>query len=85
MDSRYSGVSGFLPGRASLMLDVIVVSMFFVLLALGYSIYSVKYRQQYHRHKLIQISKPDANSLEITERTQAGPSLCVLWPGATSD
>jgi putative membrane protein len=56
MDGRYSGVSGFLPGRASLMLDVIVVAMFFVLLALGFSIYSVKYRQQYQRHKLIQIS-----------------------------
>ena len=56
MNVSYSGVSGFLPGRASLMLDVIVVAMFFVLLALGYSIYSVKYRQQYQRHKLIQIS-----------------------------
>ena len=56
MDDRYSGVSGFLPGRASLMLDVIVVSMFFVLLALGFSVYSVKYRQQYQRHKLIQIT-----------------------------
>ncbi len=56
MDDPYSGVSGFLPGRASLMLDVIVVSMFFVLLALGFSVYSVKHRQRYQRHKLIQIS-----------------------------
>ena len=35
MDERYGGVSGFLPGRASLMLDVVVVAMFFVLLALA--------------------------------------------------
>jgi hypothetical protein len=34
----YNGVSGFLPGRASLMLDVVVVAMFFVLLALGFSV-----------------------------------------------
>jgi putative membrane protein len=56
MDDPYSGVSGFLPGRASLMLDVIVVSMFFVLLALGFSIYSVKNGQRYRRHKFIQIT-----------------------------
>ncbi len=36
MDDRYSGVSGFLPGRASLMLDVVVVAMFFVLIALAF-------------------------------------------------
>jgi putative membrane protein len=52
----YDGVSGFLPGRASLMLDVVVVAMFFVLLALGFSVYSVKYRRRYTRHKLIQVT-----------------------------
>jgi putative membrane protein len=56
MDDPYGGVSGFLPGRASLMLDVIVISMFFVLLALGFSVYSVKHHHQYQRHKLIQIT-----------------------------
>jgi putative membrane protein len=56
MDDRFSGVSGFLPGRASLMLDVVVVAMFFVLLALAFSIYSVKYRRQYQRHKFIQMA-----------------------------
>jgi putative membrane protein len=60
MGDRYNGVSGFLPGRASLMLDVVVVAMFFVLLALGFSIHSVKYRQQYQRHKLIQVSLASA-------------------------
>jgi uncharacterized membrane protein YozB (DUF420 family) len=53
---RYGGLSGFLPGRASLTLDVIVVSMFFVVLALCYSIHAVKYRQMYQRHKTIQLS-----------------------------
>jgi putative membrane protein len=52
----YNGVSGFLPGRASLMLDVVVVAMFFVLLALGFSVYSVKYRREYARHKVIQVT-----------------------------
>ncbi len=52
----YHGVSGFLPGRASLMLDVVVIAMFFVLVALGFSVYSVKYTRRYARHKLIQVS-----------------------------
>ena len=52
----YDGVSGFLPGRASLMLDVVVVAMFFVLLALGFSVYSVKYGRKYARHKAIQVT-----------------------------
>jgi putative membrane protein len=56
MDDGYGGVSGFLPGRASLMLDLVVVSMFFVLLALCLSVYVVKYRRMYHRHKVIQIT-----------------------------
>ena len=38
------------------MLDVVVVAMFFVLLALCFSVYSVKYRRMYHRHKVIQIT-----------------------------
>ena len=38
------------------MLDVVVVAMFFVLLALGFSVYSVKHGRKYTRHKLIQVS-----------------------------
>jgi putative membrane protein len=53
---RYGGFSGFLPGRASLMLDVIVVAMFFVILALCFSVYSVKYRRMYELHKVIQLT-----------------------------
>jgi putative membrane protein len=56
MNESYRGVSGFLPGRASLMLDVVVVAMFFVLLALAFSIYLVKYRRLYEHHKRIQLT-----------------------------
>ena len=40
---------------ANVPLDVIVVGMVFVLIALGFSLFSVKYRKQYHRHKAIQL------------------------------
>jgi len=52
----YSGLSGFLPGRASFMLDVVVVTMFFVLLALAWSLYAVKFRKMYRSHKVMQIT-----------------------------
>jgi hypothetical protein len=52
----YHGVDGFLPGRGSLMLDVIVVAMLFVLAALGWSVYSVKFRRKYQVHKRVQIA-----------------------------
>jgi len=38
------------------MIDLVVVAMFFVLLALCYSVYSVKYRRMYDRHKVIQVT-----------------------------
>jgi putative membrane protein len=38
------------------MLDVVVVSMFFVLLVLGYSVYAVKQNKLYPRHKMIQLA-----------------------------
>ncbi len=37
------------------MIDVIVVAMVLVLLALAWSLYSVKYRKKYDRHKVIQL------------------------------
>jgi uncharacterized membrane protein YozB (DUF420 family) len=52
----YSGLSGFLPGRASFMLDVVVVTMFFVLLVLAWSLYAVKFRKMYRIHKVMQIT-----------------------------
>jgi putative membrane protein len=52
----YSGLGGFLPGRASFMLDVVVVAMFFVLLALAWSVYAVRFRKMYRSHKVMQIT-----------------------------
>ena len=42
-----SQITGFLPWRGPFMIDVIVVAMVFVLIALFWSLFSVKYRQRY--------------------------------------
>jgi len=54
MNPRYP-ITGFLPWRGPFMIDVIVVAMVLVLIALAWSLFSVKYRQRYHRHKVIQL------------------------------
>jgi len=54
MNPRYP-ITGFLPWRGPFMIDVIVVAMVLVLIALSWSLFSVKYRQRYHRHKVIQL------------------------------
>jgi len=51
----YPGLDGFLGTRASLMLDVVVVSMFGVLVLLAVSIYLVRFRKAYQWHKRIQV------------------------------
>ncbi len=48
-------IIGLLPWRGPLVIDVIVVAMVFVLIALCFSLLSVKYRKRYHRHKVIQL------------------------------
>lgn len=48
--------SGFLPARGSFTLDAIVCAMTVVLLALGGSVYLVRYRRLYRVHRLIQIT-----------------------------
>ena len=53
---QHDKITGFLPWRGPFMIDVIVVGMVFVLLALAWSIFSVKYRQAYLRHKVTQLS-----------------------------
>ncbi len=63
MDERYGGVSGFLPGRASLSVDLIVVTMLFVLIALGFSVHSVRSRRRYGLHKSVQLAT--ASSLVV--------------------
>ena len=54
MDQRYH-LNGFLPWRGPFMIDVIVIVMVFVLIALAWSLYSVKYRNKYQKHKVTQL------------------------------
>ena len=53
--SPRSQITGFLPWRGPFMLDVIVVVMVFFLIALCWSVVSVKYRKKYNRHKVTQL------------------------------
>lgn len=50
------GFDGFLGTRASLMLDVVFLAMFALLPVLAWSIWRVRYRQQYIWHKRMQIA-----------------------------
>lgn len=54
MNKRYH-IYGFLPWRGPFVLDVIVIAMVFVLIALAWSVFSVKYRRLYQRHKVTQL------------------------------
>ena len=51
----YGGIPGFLPGRASLMLDVVFLAMFVVVPLLATSVYLVKVRRRYQLHKTLQL------------------------------
>jgi len=51
----YRGIQGFLGGRASLMLDVVFLTMFVVVPVLAASVYLVKYRRQFQLHKALQL------------------------------
>ena len=51
----YAGIDGFLGTRASLMLDVVFLTMFLVLPVLGVSIAMVRFRRNYAWHKRAQL------------------------------
>jgi uncharacterized membrane protein YozB (DUF420 family) len=51
----YPGIDGFLGTRASLMLDLVSLSMVAVLPILAWSVWLVRYRQNYLLHKRIQL------------------------------
>jgi putative membrane protein len=55
MEER-SAYTGFLPWRGPFILDLIVIGMVFVLIALAWSVYSVKYHRRYQRHKVTQLT-----------------------------
>ncbi len=50
------GIEGFLPWRASLMVDVVVVAMAAVLAVMGWSILQVKHHRRYLLHKRVQVT-----------------------------
>jgi uncharacterized membrane protein YozB (DUF420 family) len=50
----FVGIDGFLGTRASLMLDVLFLTMFAVVLVLAWSVYQVKYVHRYQLHKRVQ-------------------------------
>lgn len=54
--SGYPGIDGFLGTRAPLILDVLCLAMLVVVVVLGWSIYQVKYRGRFTRHKWTQIA-----------------------------
>ncbi|MGB6045039.1 MAG: DUF420 domain-containing protein [Pirellulales bacterium] len=54
--SKYPGIDGFLGTRGSLMLDVVVIAMIFVLLVMAFSIWLARYRRQLEWHKRIQLT-----------------------------
>jgi putative membrane protein len=51
----FPGIDGFLGTRAPLVLDVLFLTMFVVVVVLGWSVYQVKYRRRYLLHKWVQI------------------------------
>jgi hypothetical protein len=51
----YPGIDGFLGTRASASVDLLFLTMFAIVPVLAWSIYIVKYRQQYQLHKRVQL------------------------------
>lgn len=62
----FAGPEGFLGTRASLMLDLVFLAMFLVILVMAWSIYLVKYRQQYALHKKIQLGIAIVLAIAVT-------------------
>lgn len=51
----FPGYDGFLGTRAPLVLDLLFLTMFVVVVVLGWSVYQVKYRRRFKLHKWVQI------------------------------
>jgi uncharacterized membrane protein YozB (DUF420 family) len=52
----FPGYDGFLGTRASFMLDVLALAMFFIVIVMTWSIYQVKSRKRYTLHKRTQLA-----------------------------
>ena len=55
-DGTLPGINGFLGTRASLMLDVVAVTMLAIVPLLALSVYRVKFARQYALHKKLQLA-----------------------------
>ena len=53
---EYPGIDGFLPWRASLMLDVVFLAMFAVIPVMAVSVHLVKHHGKFALHKQIQVT-----------------------------
>ena len=62
----HAGIDGFLPWRASIMLDVVFLVMFLVIPLMAWSIYQVKYRRNYALHKRAQLSLAVVLAVAVT-------------------
>ena len=58
-EPNYPGIDGFLGTRAALTVDLLVVSMLFVVVVLGWSVYQARYRRRYQLHKRVQLTLAD--------------------------
>ncbi|MCC7084750.1 MAG: DUF420 domain-containing protein [Pirellulales bacterium] len=54
--AQYRGIDGFLGTRASVMLDLVVLTMILVLPVMGWSIWQVRNRRRYVLHKRVQLT-----------------------------
>ncbi|MBX7075003.1 MAG: DUF420 domain-containing protein [Pirellulales bacterium] len=81
----YPGIDGFLGTRASLMLDIVVVAMVFILALMALSIWLSRGRRSFQRHKWLQLGLATVLAITVTlfevdmringwrERAQASP------------
>ncbi len=87
----YPGIDGFLPWRASLMLDVVFLAMFAVIPTMAVSVHLVKHHGKFQLHKRIQVSLGIVLLLAVTAfeidmringwrvRAEASPFYAEAW------
>ena len=88
---EYPGIDGFLPWRASLMLDVVFLAMFAVIPVMALSIHLVKNHGMFKLHKQIQVTLGIVLLLAVTAfeidmringwrlRAEASPYYALGW------
>lgn len=82
----FPGIDGFLGTRAPLVLDVLFLTMFVVVVVLGWSVFQVKHRRRYQLHKWVQIVLAAVLLIavivfELDIRTHGWESRAAGWIG----